>query len=150
MKSPHWTLQERNHKWDADGTIAVQHIIGKSNIADIFTKEMHGGTNIHRLCNAFMCRSINYPHNAHSIACSAPTMAHPHKSQSNTSALVLFAHYVRPTTPGILNIIISYPSLCLPSMLSTISSVGQHIQSFLAPSPYMQVLMSNPMGGVVL
>ena len=48
---------------------------------------------------------------------------------------------------GILDVLLSFPSLHLPSMLSSISSTGRHILSPLAPFSYMQVLLSNPMGG---
>jgi hypothetical protein len=32
-------------EWVANGTLTVSHVSGKTNIADIFTKEMHNGAN---------------------------------------------------------------------------------------------------------
>ncbi len=38
------------HEWVADGTIAITHVVGKCNIADIFTKEIHNSANFCRFC----------------------------------------------------------------------------------------------------
>jgi hypothetical protein len=32
-------------EWVAEGTLTVLHVSGKTNIADIFTNEMHNGAN---------------------------------------------------------------------------------------------------------
>ncbi len=45
------------HEWVADGTLTILHVSGKTNIADIFTKEMHNSVNFCRLCYSLMCRS---------------------------------------------------------------------------------------------
>ncbi len=41
-------------EWVADGTLTALHVCGKTNIADIFTKEMRDATNFCRLRDAFM------------------------------------------------------------------------------------------------
>ncbi len=98
---------------------------------------MFGDANFCWLCNALMCHFSNYLHEAHNITRSAPTTVHPHTSPSNNPIMVQSAHYMQPTTPGILHIIISYPSFNLPSILSKILSAGWHILSCLPPSSYM-------------
>ena len=47
-----------------------------------------------------------------------------------------------------LNVLATYPGLQISSALSCISYAGRHILSKLAPPPYLQALMSNPMGGL--
>ncbi len=41
-------------EWVADGTLTILHVCGKTNIADIFTKEMRDAANFRCLCDAFM------------------------------------------------------------------------------------------------
>jgi hypothetical protein len=41
-------------EWVDDGSLTVTHISGKSNPADIFTREMHAGANFCRIHDAFM------------------------------------------------------------------------------------------------
>jgi hypothetical protein len=47
-------------EWVQDKTIAVEHIAGKINLADIFTKEMCNGTHFCCLCNSFMSWLSNF------------------------------------------------------------------------------------------
>jgi hypothetical protein len=125
-------------KWVADGTIAVKHVSGKCITADLFMKERQDGANFRRLCDVFMCRSSDFLQSAHNIAHSPPS--------SDFLVLAKSIGYVGPLNPGILDVLISFPSPSLPSMLSSISSTGHHILSRLAPSSCMQALLSNPMG----
>jgi hypothetical protein len=47
-------LENSACKWVQDKTIAVKHVAGKINPADIFTKEMRDGTHFRRLRNFFV------------------------------------------------------------------------------------------------
>jgi hypothetical protein len=47
-------------KWVQDKTVAVKHVAGKINPADIFTKEMHNGTHFCRLWDSFMSWLSNF------------------------------------------------------------------------------------------
>ncbi len=47
-------------EWVQDKTIAVKHFAGKNNPADIFTKEMHGGTHFCCLRDSFMSRLLDF------------------------------------------------------------------------------------------
>ncbi len=47
-------------KWVQDGTLKVLHIAGKTNPADIFTKEMRDGTHFWRLHDSFMSRLLDF------------------------------------------------------------------------------------------
>ncbi len=47
-------------EWVQDRTISVKHVAGKTNPADIFTKEMCNGTHFHCLCDSFMCRLSDF------------------------------------------------------------------------------------------
>jgi hypothetical protein len=43
------------HKWVQDKTISVKHVAGKTNPADIFTKEMRDGAHFRHTHDSFMC-----------------------------------------------------------------------------------------------
>jgi len=47
-------------EWVQDKTIAVKHIAGKINLADIFTKEMRNGTFFQHLRDSFMSRLSDF------------------------------------------------------------------------------------------
>jgi len=47
-------------EWVQDKTIAVKHVTGKNNPADIFTKEMRDGTHFRRLHDSFMSRLLDF------------------------------------------------------------------------------------------
>jgi hypothetical protein len=82
------------------------------------------------------------------IACfTTPPPLTGDQTHTHTPVLAQSVDYVRPSNLGILDVLISFPSLHLPSMLSSISSTGCHILYCLAPSSYMQVLLSDPMEG---
>ncbi len=133
--------------------LLVEHVSGKSNIPHIFTKEMQDGANFSCRCDSFMCRLGDYLCGAHNIAQSSsspPLDIIPLSSLSPTShipVLVQSAVCACSTCPGILDILISYSSLCLSTMLTTVSTMGCLILSRLAPSSYMQALLSNMGGG---
>jgi hypothetical protein len=80
------------HKWVADGPIAVKHVSGKCNVADLFTKEMKDGAKFCCLFNLFMCCLSNYLQSAHNIARSPPS--------SDTPVLAQSIGYVQPLNQG--------------------------------------------------
>jgi hypothetical protein len=47
-------------EWVQDKTISVKHIAGKTNPADIFTKEMRDGVHFRRLRDSFMSRLSDF------------------------------------------------------------------------------------------
>jgi hypothetical protein len=52
----HIELQENvTREWVDKGAITVSHVSGKSNPANIFTKEIKDGANFRRLRDSFMC-----------------------------------------------------------------------------------------------
>jgi hypothetical protein len=58
-------------EWVQDKTIAVKHVAGKINPADIFTKEMRNGTHFCRLWDSFMSRLSRF-----STLCSCILITH--------------------------------------------------------------------------
>jgi hypothetical protein len=57
-------------EWVPDGTLTVSHVCGKTNIANIFTKEMRDAANFCRLQDAFMSRAsvfIKRFHSSHNV-----------------------------------------------------------------------------------
>jgi len=132
--------ENSTREWVADGTISVSHVSGKCNIADIFTKEMHDGTNFHR--DSFMCRVSDY------LKGILPRVPNAAQSPSSELALAQSASSAPINRPGILEVLATYPSLRISSALSCISYAGRHVLSKLAPPSYLQALMSDPMGGV--
>jgi hypothetical protein len=60
--------ENATQEWVADGTIAVKHVCGKSNIANIFTKEILDRVNFRHLHDSFMCRLGDYLLGVHNIA----------------------------------------------------------------------------------
>jgi hypothetical protein len=129
-------------EWVADGTISVSHVSGKCNASDIFTKEMHDSANFCRLRDSFMCRSSDYLKGILPKASNA--------SQPSIQALAQSTTTVPSARPGILEVLAAYPRLHVSSALSCISYAGHHILSKLAPPSYLQALMNNPMGGVLM
>ncbi len=125
----------------ADGTISVVQVSSKSNVSDIFTKEMWHSANFQCLRDSFMCCSSNFLKCVHHIAPDTTPLPPPVLAQSTQQ--------VTSDCPGMLDILVAYPSMCIPSALSCISSAGRHILSCLAPSFYLPALMSNPMGGLL-
>jgi hypothetical protein len=60
-------------EWVADGTLTVLHVSGKTNIADINTKEMHNGADF-GCRDSLMCRSSNYNKHFHSSVNGSPVL----------------------------------------------------------------------------
>ncbi len=124
-------------KWVADGTLTVSHVSGKTNIADIFTKEMRDSANFHCLRDALMCRASNYIKHFHSS----------HNVPSSIAAQTV--HYITPSHPGLLEVLASHVSFRLPDAISCLSASGCYLLSRLTSSFPLQALMSNTMGSVV-
>jgi hypothetical protein len=60
--------ENATQEWVTGSMIAVEHVSSKSNIANIFTKEMQDGENFHHLHDSFMCCLGDYLCGAHNIA----------------------------------------------------------------------------------
>jgi hypothetical protein len=57
----HIELRENSvREWVQDKTISVKHVAGKTNPADIFTKEMRDGAHFRRLRDSFMSRLSDF------------------------------------------------------------------------------------------
>ena len=101
-------------EWVEDGTITVEHVSGKCNPSDIFTKEMRDGTNFRHLCDSFMSRTSTFLKGIYNSL-------HPLSSQPITHSLEAAAqgaHYVPPTRLGMLEILLSHWSFRTPDALS--------------------------------
>jgi hypothetical protein len=120
-----------------DGTLTILHVNSKTNIADIFTKEMRNGTNFYRLCDSLMCHLSDYNRRVHiSIESPSPVLAQ-------------MAYYIAPPHPSLLKVLASHVSFCIPVAISCLLASGRHILSCITSSLPLQALMSDPMGGVV-
>jgi hypothetical protein len=124
-------------EWVADGTLTVSHVNCKTNIADIFTKEMRNSAKFRRLRDALMCRASNYNKRFHSS----------HNVPSSIAAQT--AHYIAPSHPGLLEVLTSHVSFRLPDAISCLSASGRYLLSHITSSFPLQALMSNTMGGVI-
>jgi hypothetical protein len=121
----------------ADGTLTILHVSGKTNIGDIFTKEMRDGADFRRLRDSLMCRSSNYNKRLHSSVDISPVLAQT-------------AHYIKPSCPGLLDVLLSHRCFHIPEAISCLSSFGRHLLSRITSSLPLQALMSDPMGGVLM
>jgi hypothetical protein len=122
-------------EWVADGTLTVLHVSGKTNIADIFTKEMHDGANFGRR-DSLMCCSSNYNKHFHSSVDSSPVLAQ-------------MAQYIKLSRPGLLKVLLSHRCFRIPEAISCLSSSGCHLLSRITSSTSslpLQALMSDLMG----
>ena len=136
----HIEMQENSvRKWVADGTLTVLHVSSKTNIAGIFTKEMRDSAKFCSLRNALMCRAGNYNKHFHSS----------HNVPSSIAAQT--AHYITPSHPGLLEVLASHFSFCLPDTISCLSASGlasgRYLLSCITYSSPLQAPMSNTMGG---
>ncbi len=120
-------------EWVADGTLTVLHVSGKTNIADIFTKEMCNGANFWCLRDSLMCRSSNYNKRFHSSVASSPV-------------LVKMAQYIKPSHPGLLKVLLSHHCFCIPEAIICLSSSGHHLLYYITSSLPLQAHMSDPKG----
>jgi hypothetical protein len=117
-------------EWVADGTIAVHQVSGKCNPSDIFTKEMRDGANFRRLWDSFMCR-------ASALLKGIYNSLHPISTQLLAHCLDVAAqaaHYVPPSQPGLLEILLSHRSFRTPDALSCLSHAGRYILSWASLS----------------
>jgi hypothetical protein len=124
-------------QWVVDGTITVSHINGKTNIADIFTKEMRNSANFHYLFDTLMCCSSNFNKRFHSS----------HNVPSSVAAQT--AHHIAPSCPSLLEVLASHISFHIPDAISCLSASGRHLLSRITSSFPLQAIMSNPMGGLI-
>jgi hypothetical protein len=96
--------ENATHEWVADGTITVEHVSGKCNPSNIFTKEMRDGTNACRLHDSFMPRASTFLKGIYNFL-------HPLSSQPLEHSLEVAAQaapYVPPLQPGLLEIVLSH------------------------------------------
>jgi hypothetical protein len=124
----HIELKENSvREWVEDGTLTVTHVPGKYNPSDIFTKEMHDGANFWRLCDSFMSKASDFLkqvfNNLHPKTKEFDTLSHDPIYVAQT------ASYILPSSPGILNVLISNTSFRLPLAISCLCSAGQQILS---------------------
>ena len=129
-------------EWVEDGSISVSHVNGKCNPSDIFTKEMRDSANFRRLRDSFMSRASNFLRGIFNSL-------HP-LSASISEHVAQHASYVTPSCPGILDVLISQPSLRTPISKSCLTQSGQYILSRVTNNLSLQAPMSDPMGGVTV
>ena len=127
-------------KWVADGTIAVSHVSGKCNPSDIFTKEMHNGTNFCRLRDSFISRTLDFLKDIFTSLHPLSKFLHEHVAQT--------ANYVSPSRSGILDVLILQPLSQTRNAISCLSSAGRYILSRATKGLSQQAPISNHMGGV--
>ena len=129
-------------EWVEDGSISVSHVNGKCNPSNIFTKEMHDSANFRCLRDSFMSRASNFLRGIFNSL-------HP-LSASTSEYVAQHASYVTPSCPGILDFLISQPSLRTPISKSCLTQSGQYILSRVTNNLSLQAPMSDPMGGVTV
>jgi hypothetical protein len=117
--------ENATREWVADKTISVEHVSGRCNPSDIFTKEMRDGTNFRRLRDSFMSRASTFLKGIHNSLHSLSSQ--PIKHSQETVAQV--AHYVPFPQPGLIDILISNRSFQSPDALSCLSGAGRYILS---------------------
>jgi hypothetical protein len=150
MKGNHHIENHENstREWVTEGTITATHVAGKCNVSDIFTKEMRDSTNLRQLCNLFMCRASNYLKGIHHLA--SDINIRPSSDLATSSSTLAQSTQIIPSDRhSIMEVLLSYPSLCTSSALSCISAAGHHLLSCLTSPSYLQALLSDPMGGVL-
>ena len=122
----HIELRENSvREWIQSKLLTVKHVSGKINPSDIFTKEMRDGANYRRLRDSFMSRASTFLKGIYNSL-------HPLSSQPITHTLeaaAQAAHYVPPTRPGMLEILLSHRSFRTPNALSCLSQAGRYILS---------------------
>ncbi len=118
----HIKLRENvTREWVDNGSIMVSHVSGKSNPADLFTKEMWDRAHFRRLQDSFMRRSSDFLKGIHIHTLTLPLPEITHIAQS--------AHYILPPAPELLDILLAHQSFCMPEALSCLSHAGWHILS---------------------
>jgi hypothetical protein len=119
----HIELQENvTREWVNEGAITVSHVSGKSNPANIFTKTMRDGANFCRLLDSFMCRGSDFLKSLYTS-----TLPIPNAMPSDPFHIAQLAHYIPPSAPGTLEVLLSHTSLRTPAARSCLTHAGQHI-----------------------
>jgi hypothetical protein len=108
-------------KWVKDRSLTVSHINGKSNPADIFTKEMRNGTNFCCIHDAFISRSSNFLKGLFVSLSEYNTSIPQHVAQ--------VAHFIPPAQPGLPNVLISHSLFYTHTAISCLLNARQHILS---------------------
>jgi hypothetical protein len=121
----HIELQENvTHEWVNEGAITVSHVSGKSNPADIFTKEMRDGANFPRLWDSFICWGSEFLKSLYTL-----TLPIPNAMASDPLHTAQSVHYIPPSAPGTLEVLLSHASLHTPAALTCLTHAGGHILS---------------------
>jgi hypothetical protein len=107
-------------KWVQDKTIFVKHVAGKTNPADIFTKEMCNGAHFHCLGDSFMCCLSNF------VTTFLLETHHPRQSSHFLNNLAPLAAWVVLTAGASLSFLalVSNKFCCLVTTMSHLSSLG--------------------------
>ena len=110
-------------EWVQEGSLAVRHVRGRVNPADIFTKEMKDGAHFRRLRDSFMTRSSAFSRGL-------PT----HPSRSSPLSASRGSSCQPPSSPGLLEVLASCRELHHRRHFLHLSSAGrQYAQAaFLA------------------
>jgi hypothetical protein len=121
----HIELQENvTREWVDEGAITVFHISGKSNPTNIFTKEMRDEANFHRLRDSFMCQGSDFVKSLITL-----TLPIPDAMASPPFHIAQLAHYIPPSAPGSLEVLLSHTLFHTLAALSCLAHAGQHILS---------------------
>jgi hypothetical protein len=109
----HIELQENvTRGWVDKDAITVSQVSGKSNPANIFTKEMRGGANFRRLWDSFMCRGSDFLKSLYTL-----TLPILNAMASDPFHIAQSAHYILPSAPGTLEVLLSHTSLTTGQLL---------------------------------
>jgi hypothetical protein len=124
----HIELQENvTCEWVDKGAITVSHVSGKSNLANILTKEMRDGANLCRLQDSFMCQGSDFLKSLYTW-----TIPIPNAMASDPFHIAQSAHYIPPSAPGTLEVLLSHALLHTLAALSCLTHAGQHILSHVS------------------
>ncbi len=119
----HIEIQENiTRVWVDKGAITVSHVSGKSNPADIFTKEMRDGVHFRRLRDSFMCRGSDFLKSMYTL-----TLPILDAMASNPFHIAQSVHYIPPSALGTLEVLLSHRLFRTPAALSCLTHTGQHI-----------------------
>jgi hypothetical protein len=102
--------------------ITVSHVSDKSNPANIFKKEMRDKANVRRLWDSFMCWGLDFLKGLYTSK-----LPIPDAMASDPFHIAQSLHYVPPSAPGTLEVLLSHRLFCTPAALSCHSHIGQHI-----------------------
>ena len=117
--------ENATREWVEDGTISVEHVSGKYNPSDIFTKEMRDGANFRRLRDSFMSRASTFLKGIYNSL--HPLSIQPDKH--TVSATDKVPTYIPFPQPGLLDVLLSHRSFHTPDTLSCLSNAGRYILS---------------------